>query len=279
MIIQTRRLLRIELTVADLAVAERFYTDALGFACERREDAEPAMAGLLDAEQISQVVMRRGEQALVLQAFAPVGAPYPAGSAACDQVFQHFAMPAEDIAAAYARLLPYRADPISNAGPQQLPEHSGGATAYKFRDPDGHPLELIQFARPASGGIDHSAIAVTDAERSIAFYCGQLGLRVGARQLNTGVGQDRLDGLKGACVDVVALEPQQDTPHVELLCYRPPGVRLAAPMRPRDIAATRMVLEVTGLPDPAVVLADGSRAALMRDPDGHLLVLLEPRGR
>ena len=277
MTIQTRRLLRIELTVVDLTAAERFYTDALGFVCERREDVEPALAALLDAEHISQVVFRRGGQALVLQAFRPEGAPYPAGSVACDQVFQHFAMPVEDMEAAYARLRPYRVDPISSAGPQHLPERSGGATAYKFRDPDGHPLELIQFAHPAPGGIDHSAIGVTDAERSIAFYCGQLGFRVGARQVNTGVGQDRLDGLEGACVDVVALEPEQATPHVELLAYRTPRGRPAAPARPRDIAATRLVLEVTGLPDPASVLPDGSRAALVQDPDGHQLVLLERR--
>ena len=129
----------------------------------------------------------------------------------------------------------------------------------------------------ASGGIDHSAIAVLDAERSIAFYRDHLGLRIGARQTNTGVEQDRLDGVAPAQVDVVALEPAEPTPHVELLAYLTPPGRPAAAMRPHDIAATRLVLAVTGLPDPAVRLADGSRAALIQDPDGHHLLLVERR--
>ncbi len=278
MTIHTRRLLRIELTTAALDPAVRFYTEALGFNPDQKEAAAPAYAALLGADRIQQVVLRRGAQTLVLQAFEPAGAPYPAGSLACDQVFQHFAMPVVDMASGFAGLARFGAAPISNAGPQILPRRSGGATAYKFRDPDGHPLELIRFPEGATGGIDHSAIAVTDAGRSIAFYRDQLGLTVGARQVNTGPEQDRLDGLVEARVDVVALQPQQATPHVELLAYHNPPGRPAAAMRPNDIAATRLVFEVTGLPGPAATLADGSRAALIHDPDGHLLLLIEAPG-
>ena len=275
MTIQTRRLLRIELTVSDLSMAERFYVDRLGFSVVRRNDVLPAMAALLGGGRVSQVVLHRAGQEIALQAFDPEGAPYPAGAAACDQSFQHFAMPVDDMAAAYATLPPGQAAPISSGGPQRLPARSGGATAYKFRDPDGHPLELIRFADGAPGGIDHSAIAVTDADRSIAYYCGQLGFRLGARQTNTGIEQDRLDGLQDACVEVVALLPEQPTPHVELLAYRTPRGRPATPARACDIVATRLVLEVTGLPDSAVTLADGTRAAMAQDPDGHSLILQE----
>ena len=79
---------------------------------------------------------------------------------------------------------------ISIDGPQRLPASSGGVSAFKFRDPDGHPLELLAFpdgAWPAHWqarsngdlalGIDHSAISVSDSARSIAFY-EALGLRV-----------------------------------------------------------------------------------------------------
>ncbi len=68
-------------------------------------------------------------------------------------------------------------------------------------------------------GIDHSAISVADSAASIAFYEG-LGLRVAARSLNTGPEQERLDAVKHARVEVTALEPEQTTPHLELLCYR-----------------------------------------------------------
>ena len=269
-----RRLLRIELTVAELARAERFYVAALGFETLRREDVDPAMAAALGADQVQQVVLRRGGQTLVLQAFHPQGAGYPLDAAACDQVFQHFALPVPDMAAAYARLAPFASTPISSGGPQRLPQASGGAVAFKFRDPDGHPLELIQFPDGHGDGIDHSAIAVADAERSIAFYRHELGLRVAARQTNRGEEQDRLDGLGRAVVDVVGLAPEQATPHVELLGYQSPPGRPAPRTRPCDIAATRLVLEVAELPDAAVVLADGTQVLMIRDPDAHLLVLV-----
>ena len=35
--------------------------------------------------------------------------------------------------------------PISPDGRVRLPDNSGGVTAYKFRDHDGHPLELLEF--------------------------------------------------------------------------------------------------------------------------------------
>ena len=35
--------------------------------------------------------------------------------------------------------------PISEGGPQLLPPSNGAVRAFKFRDPDGHPLELIWF--------------------------------------------------------------------------------------------------------------------------------------
>jgi Glyoxalase/Bleomycin resistance protein/Dioxygenase superfamily len=74
--------------------------------------------------------------------------------------------------------------PISRYGPQRL---LSGIVAFKFRDPD--LLELIQFPRPdlrTEGGIDHSAISVADAERSIAFYAERLGLSLQSRQVNRG---------------------------------------------------------------------------------------------
>jgi catechol 2,3-dioxygenase-like lactoylglutathione lyase family enzyme len=273
--VTTLLLARLELTVSDLARAEQFYVGAFGFEVHDRDEAEPAMAALYGVDRIRQVTLSRGGQTLCLQAFQPEGAAYPSGATACDQVFQHFALPVADMAAAYAKLAAFSVASISSAGPQQLPQSSGGSIAFKFRDPDGHPLELIQFPQPGGTGIDHSAIAVTDVDRSIAFYRDQLGFEIAARQLNTGVEQNQLDGLMDTRVDVVALQPKQATPHVELLAYHSPRGRPTAPHAANDIAATRLVLEVSGLPDPALTLADGTRAALLRDPDHHLLVLLD----
>ena len=75
---------------------------------------------------------------------------------------------------------------------------NGGVRAFKFRDPDGHPLELIWFppgpgarrlARQAHPvppflGIDHSALAIASTRRSLRFYRA-LGLRVSDRSITT----------------------------------------------------------------------------------------------
>ncbi len=259
MTLRTIRILSLALTVADLARAEHFYTAALGFVRDETADLTPEMAALLGVASGREARLHRGDQSLWLQTFRPTGRPYPAGALACDQSFQHFAMPVIDIAA-----LPPLTSPISHGGPQRLPASSGGAIAFKFRDPDGHPLELIEFPNRTPGGIDHTAIVVADAERSVAFYRDHLGFRLAARQTNTGPEQDRLDGLDRVSVDVIALEPAHATPHLELLAYRAPQVRPAAPSSPADIVATRIVLEVAGL----------DRPTLLDDPDGHKLLLL-----
>ncbi len=267
------RLLRFEVTVADLSAAEAFWAGLPGVAVTGYGIADPALAALLGAERIEEVRLRRGNQVVVLQRFHPPGAPYPADPASCDQLFQHFALPVADAAAAVAGL-PGTASPVSVGGAQTLPASSGGVTAYKFRDPDGHPLEFIQFTDGRTGGIDHSAIVSADVERSIAFYRDRLGLTVASRQVNRGPTQDRLDGLTDTVVEVVALEPRIATPHIELLAYCSPPVRPGAPMTPSDIAATRLVLAVDTVPTPAATLVDGSKATLIRDPDGHLLLLV-----
>jgi catechol 2,3-dioxygenase-like lactoylglutathione lyase family enzyme len=155
-----------------------------------------------------------------------------------------------------------------------LPASSGGVTAFKFRSPEGHPLELISAAAGETPRIDHSAISVADTAESVAFYAG-LGLRRGVGSRNRGPEQDRLDALTGADVEVTALLPSAGVTHVELLAYhhRPAGALAAA--RPDDVAATRLVFAADrptmealrhrhhrGLPGPV---------PLLRDPDGHLL--------
>ena len=264
--------------MSDLAGSEAFYTGALGFATLGPAcDADSAIARLLGASILRTVWLRRGSQVLELAAFDPPGSPYPPGSRSNDLWFQHCALAVNDMAAAYAQLARHPFTPISRGGPQTLP---GGTSAYKFRDADGHPLELIALAQsnPATaGGIDHSAISVSSAERSAAFYADTLGLQVTARQINTGRAQDALDGLDGARVDVVALSPEQPAPHLELLSYRIPPGRPAPPLQPRDIAASRLVFQVDSLASHpgAVVLAGGARATVMHDPDGHALLLLD----
>jgi catechol 2,3-dioxygenase-like lactoylglutathione lyase family enzyme len=199
--------------------------------------------------------------------------------------------------------------PITAPAPQVLPPSSGGVLAFKFRDPEGHPLELLQFApgqeppawratspRTTFLGIDHSAIVVANTAHSIGFYCELLGLSTSSSSLNQGPEQERLDGLHDAVVEVTGLATCSGVPpHVELLCYRAPltGRSRSPVLSSNDIAATRLVLDVDDVGRAVERLAaaqacfiypgvatprDDPEAALLRDPDGHALLLRASHG-
>jgi catechol 2,3-dioxygenase-like lactoylglutathione lyase family enzyme len=139
------RLDRLSLNVDDLPAVTRFYTDALGFVATPAHDGDPALARLLGARRVRVVRLQRGRQCLELTACHLPGAPYPIAGRSNDLWFQHCALVTDDMRASYDRLAGFRYTPISRHGQQTLP---GGTVAYKFRDPNGHPLELIQFPRP-----------------------------------------------------------------------------------------------------------------------------------
>ncbi|WP_058633456.1 VOC family protein [Aureimonas ureilytica] len=244
----------IRLLCRDTAATARFYVDAFG--CEEIERDRHVCA------------LRLGAQRLELgRASAPSGHP-PLSN---ETGFQHFAIPVSDMEAAMARLERMEGwIPISTDGPERLPAASGGVTAFKFRDPEGHPLEFLEFPggweqRPAIAktsepflGIDHSAITVSDVDASIRFY-ESLGYRLKARQRNRGAEQGRLDGFsRPATVDVVTLETGQGgAPHLELLAYVDPPA-ISAPAVEGSPFATELIL--SGLT---------FASALQADPDGH----------
>lgn len=300
-------LLRVSITVGDLTGTAAFYRDWLGLDVgPELSIGDPAWADLLDLEPGSNaraVDIMIGQHAIKLVQFDPPGRPYPRPRASNDQWFQHVALVTGDMTAVWERLERGTPEEITKDGPVLLPPNTGGVTAFKFRDPEGHPLELIFFPdgvgapvwhQTAGSGIlgyDHTAIAVMDVDRSIAFYTGLLGFKIGGRSLNQGPGQDRLDGLSGCEVDVVALQPSQVvTPHVELLHYRtPPGPILTVPVNANDVAAVRQIhqaddldalakrlkeADVTFVSPGIVTLKAGGRAVSVRDPDGHMIVLL-----
>jgi catechol 2,3-dioxygenase-like lactoylglutathione lyase family enzyme len=301
------RLLRVSITVADLTATAAFYRDWLGLDVGPEQSVgDPAWAELLDLEPGSNartVDITIGQHAIKLVQFDPPGQPYPAMRASNDQWFEHVALVTGDMNSVWERLEGGTPGEVTIGAPVLLPPNTGSVTAFKFRDPEGHPLELISFTSgvgapvwhqtPGSGilGYDHTAISVMDIERSVAFYTGLLGFQIGGRSLNQGPEQDRLDGLPACEVDVVALQPSEmATPHVELLHYRtPPGRSLTAPVNANDVAAARQIHQVGDLDTltkrlkeadvpfvlPSIVtLKTGARAAAIRDPDGHMIVLL-----
>ena len=303
------RIDRISMTVADLDRTEKFYREGLGFRTVRRERLnDPGwarMVAIKDAKEL-RLVMRLGAEEVEFDQYDKPGKPYPADSRSQDLWFQHFAIVVGDMDAAYRHLRRVRFTPISQGGPQTLPPQNGSVEAFKFRDPDGHPLELLYFP-PGQGravwhgyskgrlflGIDHSAIGVSDTSASMAFYVGLLGLRPAYQSVNQGFRQDALDGVSDALVRVTGLRPAwSEGPGVEFLDYRMPPRADSDPidLESNDIVHIHLSLCVDELPQevkvlernqvrfvsPGIItLKSGARAAMVKDPDGHELLLAE----
>ena len=295
-----QKLSRIALICHDPSRLADFYEFAFGFVrtgeVSITEQAFGKLMGIAGATA-GGVTLQLGEEVIELFGIDPPGRRYPLLISGRDAIFQHFAIVVSDMGSAYERLSARAGwTTISIDGPQLLPPTSGGVTAYKFRDPEGHPLELIAFSRDctpekwrcpsATGclGIDHSAISVANTERSVKFY-ERLGLRRTSGSLNSGPEQDRLDDIAGALAEVTAMAPRITTPHVELLCYRGGFDRGSALPATNDVAATRLVMKVESeaaiealcaqragavLSGP-VRFEHGGLFAMLRDPDGHLL--------
>ncbi|MDE8345461.1 MAG: VOC family protein [Acidocella sp.] len=264
-IIGLRRLAR---NVVDVASTAGFYIRALGFQPSGVPYDNPQLAALLGLNRVCGRRLRLGAQEIELTQCDPPGALYPTEASAQALYFQHIAILSADIAADYARAMGQSAIPISRGGPQVLPARSGGVTAFKFRDPSGHPLELLEpsAARGTAApvpGYDHAAISIGDLARSLAFYTG-LDLILSARQVNHGPEQDRLDGLDHVTIDVIAMRPPHPAPHLELLHYRNKLPQKLPPPGFADIAADRLVFAATV-----------DNPVMLRDPDGRI-VILEP---
>jgi catechol 2,3-dioxygenase-like lactoylglutathione lyase family enzyme len=296
-----QKLSRITLICSEPERLAVFYESAFGFV--RTDEAsitEPAFAKLLGIAGATarSITLQIGEQEIELLDVHPQGRLYPGPVSGESPLFQHFAIVVSDMGSAYARLSARKGwSTISTDGPQLLPLSSGGVIAYKFRDPEGHPLELISFPGAAtpprwkkySGaeclGIDHSAISIAATERSVEYY-ERFGLERIGGSLNVGPEQGKLDDVERASVEVTALaSPRIPTPHVELLCYRRGFDGVTALPNTNDVAATRLVMNIESevaleefcarnpgaLVSGPVRFEEGTLRANLRDPDGHLL--------
>ena len=293
---------RVTLVVSDLDRAEADYVRTFGCLVEQRADIDPALIRVLCIRQARgrRSLLRLGREPIELLEFTDsAGRPYPPGSTSTDLWFQHMAIVVNDMRHAYQRVTANRRfRPISRDGPVRLPDTSGGVTAFKFRDHDGHPLELLAFPeghapgqrRAVNGtgtflGVDHTAIAVSDPARSARFFRSVFGFSTGTRTENRGPEQADLDDVNDVHVSVTRLAPELPAPRMELLHYRV-GTRRPIPhdIASNDIVATHSVVRVASLDataaalarrgtplaeDDLMILHGGIRAALVSGPDRH----------
>ena len=301
----------IGITVSDMDRSLRFYREVLGFEhVSGREVAGEDYERLYGVFGLRLRIerLRLGDEYIELMEFiAPRGRPIPVDSRSNDRWFQHVAIIVPDMGRAYAHLRAHRVEHASS-GPQRLPDWNpaaGGIEAFYFRDPDGNHLEILAFP-PGKGapkwhaptdrmflGIDHSAIVVGDTEASLRFYRDAHGFRVAGTAENHGIEQERLNSVFGARLRITALAPPAG-PAVELLEYLAPrtGRPMPADTRANDLwhwqvnAAGAVAGVDRAIRDghhdyvsPGAVGYDEGRrnGLLVRDPDGHALLVTEQR--
>jgi catechol 2,3-dioxygenase-like lactoylglutathione lyase family enzyme len=298
---------RFSVTVSDLNRTEQFYRDGLGFETIRREREDDSnvahLLGVKDAV-LETLTMRVGAQEVEFIQFRIQGKAIPADSHSQDLWFQHFAIVVSDMDKAFSFLQRVRFTPISVGGPKTLPPQNGSVRAFKFRDPDGHPLELLYFP-PGQGrsiwhqqprdriflGIDHSAIGISNTLASKTFYGGVLGMTEAYASINRGATQEALDNTFNAIVRITGMRPSSiDGPGIEFLEYRTPPTGRAAPVDTagNDLVHAHIVMRIDNLEQqvrsleacnarfvsPGIVtLKNHGHAAMVRDPDGHALLL------
>jgi catechol 2,3-dioxygenase-like lactoylglutathione lyase family enzyme len=303
----------IGLTVSDLDRSVEFYSSVLNFqkVSETEVDGEnyEHLTGVFGL-RMRTARMRLGEEYIELTEFiAPRGRPAPVDARSNDRWFQHIAIIVSDMDRAYQWLREHKVQHAS-PGPQLLPawnQIAGGIRAFYFRDPDGHPLEVLWFP-PDKGnpkwhvtrdglflGIDHTAIVISETEASLRFYRDRLGMEVAGESENYGLEQERLNNVFGARLHITALRAASG-PGIEFLEYVAP--RDGRPFPPEEktndlihwqtrflgisvddatqtLRNSRSAFVSTG----AVELPDGKagfrKAVTVRDPDGHAIQIVE----
>jgi catechol 2,3-dioxygenase-like lactoylglutathione lyase family enzyme len=226
-----------------------------------------------------------------------------------DRWFQHIAIIVSDMDKAYGWLRQNKVEHASS-GPQRLPDwnkNAAGISAFYFKDPDQHPVEVLQFPadkgaakwhRPTDKlflGIDHTAIVVENTDASIAFYRDYLEMNVAGESENYGTEQEHLNNVFGAHLRITALRGLSG-PGIELLEYLTPrdGRPFPSDERASDVVHRQTVLLTRGAESVAQRLRSHSvnfvssgvianqtgqlgfsKALLVRDPDGHAIEIEE----
>ena len=300
------------ITVSDMDRAVEFYS-ALTF--QKISDVElwgddyEHLEGVFGA-RMRIVRMQLGNEYLDLtQYLAPPGRPIPVDSRSNDLWFQHIAIVVRDMDQAFEKLRALKVQFVST-GPQTLPasiKSAAGIKAFYFRDPDQHNVEIIYFP-PGKGdprwqqktdklflGIDHTAIGIANTDASLKFYSELLGLRKAGESENFGTEQEHLNQVFGAHLRITGMRATAG-PGIEFLEYLTPR---DGRVRPADLHANDIVYWQTMIAtddvdflatklrnahvhfvSPGVIAmpkdkAGFSKGALVSDPDGHSVLLIQ----
>ena len=300
----------VSITVSDLNKSIHFFNNVLSFKTISIDTLQVPglneLVGLDDKDlKIIKGKMKLGDEYIELMEYiqSTEGRAIPLDSKSNDLWFQHIAIVNNDMDKAYAVLKKHKVVHVSTM-PQELPDYipaAAGIKAFYFQDPDGHNLEVIYFPKEKGNpkwqnvksdspfiGIDHTAIGISDTEKSTNFYSNLIGLKVAGSSTNYGPEQEHLNQVFGAHLLITGLVAQKGF-GVEFLQYiAPPGGRLY----PRDSEVTdlwhwhttirvenvqaiydRLVNENANFISRKIVGLNGINQFMVRDADGHALLI------
>lgn len=303
----------IGLTVSNMDRSVHFFHDVLGF--KKISDKEVQGAPYENLEGIFGLRMRivrmqLGNETVELTDYLTAGGrSIPEDARSNDLIFQHIAIVVSNMEEAYAHLRKYMVMHVST-GPQTLPasnKAAAGIKAFYFHDPDMHNIELIYFPKgkgqakwqKTNGklflGIDHTAIGIRNTDSSLHFYQDMLGVNRKGDSWNMGMEQAHLNFVEGASLHITGLRADAG-PGIEFLQYLSPGPGKPYPedTRADDIWYWQTTLKTDdagrlyeqlkragchfvskGFIEFSSSEGRKIKAFIVRDPDGHALLIEE----
>jgi catechol 2,3-dioxygenase-like lactoylglutathione lyase family enzyme len=137
--------------VKDMERMVSFYRDIFGFQVVldtqvSGKETDDIVNFRVERERI--VLMERNQMQIEFLEYRPSGRGYPDDYKSNDLFGVHLAFQTDDMDKDYAMLKGKGVEIISKGGPQTIPpDHPifAGTKVLYFRDPEGHPLELIQM--------------------------------------------------------------------------------------------------------------------------------------
>jgi len=305
----------VSITVSSMDDALAFYTKILPFEKDTlfalKDKNIQQLFNIQDTSLTIEIArLHLGEEQIELMEFhskSDSGCKIPTNSHSNDLWFQHIAIVVSDMQKAYQQLLENDVIHVSSS-PQTLPDYlpaAAGISAFYFRDPDGHNLELINFPKGKGNpkwqdkgdklflGIDHTAIGIESTKASLKFYKDLIGLDIAGNSENYGTEQEHLNQVFGAHLKITGLKAESGI-GLEFLDYiAPPGGRpYPADTKAKDIwywhtslkvmdaqnmynkvRATDARLISTGMISFNPAETGMHQGFIISDPDGHALFI------
>ena len=301
----------VTITVRDLDQMVEFFTEAF----DARKTGEVRRSGeafskltQVPGASAREATMKIGKQPIVLREFlSPEGRDYPADTKSNDLWFQHIAIIVSDMDKAYEHVRKFNIKKVSPE-PVRLPDWNkdvAGIKAFYFKGPEGHNFELLSFPSDKGDpkwhkktdkiflGIDHTAIGVSNTAKSEQFYEDALALEHKSEAKSWGKEHSRLSGLPNTRLEINSVKGKTGKGiGIEFLEYITPkgGRKRPSYWKTNDLATWSSTLVTSDIdrayaalraanarfitPEP-VTLRDSSEAFIVRDPDGHSVMVIE----